>query len=378
MNNYYIGLTGAKKNIGDFLISQRSLALLNLLRPDREIIVQPHWESLENKLKLINDSKAIIIFGGPGFQKNMYPGVYKLTENLDKIQVPIIPLGLGWKGFPGDFTSYKQYSFSKSSRKLLDKIASTTPLIGCRDYTTKDLLNNLGISNAVMTGCPVWYDLDSIGKQIIPPSKIANIVFTPAQKSIYRDQCIKLMLTIKQFFPDSLLHCSFHRGIHSIDQFTPETDSANNSIIEKEALKIGYKIIDASSNLNNIAFYDACDLHIGYRVHGHLYFLSKRKPSFLLHEDGRGTALSYSLNLSGVDAFKRTFYGHATASWKSSILTRIFNRLFKSVTSDNDAITKLENCLRDETQNGFLRFSGVHNIIDSHFEIMKHFIKQLP
>lgn len=29
--------------------------------------------------------------------------------------------------------------------------------------------------------------------------------------------------------------------------------------------------------------YDHTDLHVGYRLHTHLYFVSKRKPSYLLN-----------------------------------------------------------------------------------------------
>ena len=98
----YICLTGAKKNIGDFFITDRAIKLLKYFKPDEEFKILPHWETLEDNLDLVNGSKGIIILGGPGYQPQMYPKIYKLTNPLEKIQVPIIPLGLGWKGFPGD------------------------------------------------------------------------------------------------------------------------------------------------------------------------------------------------------------------------------------------------------------------------------------
>ena len=92
---YFVTLTGAKKNIGDFLITDRCEKLLAKIKPEYELIKFLHWESLDDKLEIINGSCGIIIFGGPGYQQSMYPDVYKLTKNLDDIKVPIIPLGLG-------------------------------------------------------------------------------------------------------------------------------------------------------------------------------------------------------------------------------------------------------------------------------------------
>ena len=46
------------------------------------------------------------------------------------------------------------------------------------------------------------------------------------------------------------------------------------------------EVIDVSYDEKKIDMYLDFDLHIGYRVHAHIYFLSKSKPSILLHEDG--------------------------------------------------------------------------------------------
>ena len=86
----------------------------------------------------------------------------------------------------------------------------------------------------------------------------------------------------------------------------PVEDRRNNRGIQAAALREGYEVVDTSYDLERIRFYDECDLHVGYRVHSHLYFLSQRRPSFLLHEDGRGRGMSSALNVVGVDAFERT------------------------------------------------------------------------
>ena len=42
--------------------------------------------------------------------------------------------------------------------------------------------------------------------------------------------------------------------------------------------------------------YEECDLHVGFRVHGHVSALKRRKLSYLLEQDGRG--VDYGLSLS--------------------------------------------------------------------------------
>ncbi|MBN1523565.1 MAG: polysaccharide pyruvyl transferase family protein [Spirochaetales bacterium] len=376
--SYYIGLTGAKKNIGDFLITQRCIELLTKFKPDYDIKIFNHWETLENNLDIVNNSKAIIIFGGPGYQYNMYPNIYKLLHNLDNISVPIIPLGLGWKGVPGDYQTLSHYNFSYLSKKLLNKMSKEHRALSCRDYYTHSVLNRNGIQNVIMTGCPVWYDLKSIGTKITIPKKFNKIVFTPAQNKIFRNQSIAIIKLLKRIFPDAQLYCSFHRGINTTDNFTTRSDIKNNHIIMHTAEKIGYSIVDAAYNLKNIAFYDECELHVGYRVHGHLYFLSKRKPSFLIHEDGRGRGVSESLNLFGIDAFRRTCTSLFFEIPALSVISRQIDRFINKIKPNQYAVSQLEDTILQELENNFCRFHGLHNVIDSHFKIMKEFIKNLP
>jgi hypothetical protein len=373
----YVVLTGAKKNVGDFLITERCCQLLKKHRPEHELFLLPHWESLEENIDIVNESSAIIINGGPGFQPHFYPGIYKLMPDLEDIKVPIIPMGLGWKGFPGDYLTLKNYKFSQSSMKALNRISNEVDFISCRDYLTKEVLKRNGINNVLMTGCPVWYDLASIGKKIKKPEKIKKVVFTPAQDSIYRDQTIKILYLLVNMFPDSELYCSFHRGLKA-DEFTTKADENNVIAIKRKADELGYNVVDASYDLDRIKFYDDCDLHVGYRVHANLYFLSKRKPSFLLHEDGRGRGVSESLNLRGIDAFERTSIGYMTDMLNIPQIQGLSIKLLRGVKPSNYAVEILNDYILEELENGFARFSGVDRVIDVHYEAMTNFINNLP
>ncbi|EAO7496473.1 hypothetical protein AKL48_25425, partial [Salmonella enterica] len=92
----YTLLYGAKKNVGDFLILDRAIKLLKEHKPSEELHLVKRWLPIDEHLEVINKSKAIILCGGPAYQKDFYPGIYPLTKNLIDIKVPIVPFGLGW------------------------------------------------------------------------------------------------------------------------------------------------------------------------------------------------------------------------------------------------------------------------------------------
>ncbi|MBD3840054.1 MAG: polysaccharide pyruvyl transferase family protein, partial [Epsilonproteobacteria bacterium] len=123
MKNQFTILTGSKKNAGDFLIKYRAKQLFKKLKPDREIVDFNAWEEFdEEKLKVVNESKALILLGGPSLQKNMRPNIYKMRKNLDDIKVPIVSMGIGWKSISGNWSDTYNYSLTQDSMELLERI----------------------------------------------------------------------------------------------------------------------------------------------------------------------------------------------------------------------------------------------------------------
>lgn len=285
-------LTGAIKNVGDYLIGSRARKLLREF-VDEDIVELNRFKLLDEHLETINKARAVFLCGGPAYAKNLYPGIYPLVSNLDDIKVPVIPFGLGWSGKP--FGKPEQFSFTNSSVKFLDSVHKHVDATSCRDEITESILNRLGYDNVIMTGCPVWYDLDSIGKEL-STDPIKKIVFTtPAKPSLIR-QNHKLMKELRNQFPDAELICSFHRGIGP-DKYTSYKKGAFYTGMALNAKMLGYKVVDVAYGVDQIDFYKACDLHVGYRVHAHLDFLSRRKPTVLINEDGRGQGMAKTLGL---------------------------------------------------------------------------------
>jgi Polysaccharide pyruvyl transferase len=372
----YTVLSGAKKNAGDFLITERAEAVLRHLRPDRELVRLPGWEPLEPHLAQVNGSKAVIILGGPGLQRELYPRVYKLTKDLDQIRVPIILMGSGWKAFPGDETSQQQFEFSHSSIKALRKMSAGAKYLSCRDSTSARMLQRAGVQNALMTGCPVWYDIPSLGKPMRLPQEVRYLIFTPAQMSFYQRPSLDVARAVADVFPNARLVCSFHRGIAQRDQFMTEDERQNNVAIAGQVREMGYEVVDVSGSANADEEYERCDLHVGFRLHAHLCSLSKRVPSLLLHEDGRGIGASHTLNVRGFDAFERTLTG--TIPSRNRYLRSVLDRKLRGLRADAACGERVRDYLRHLVDTRFASYAGVGNVIDAHFPIMQRFAESLP
>ncbi|WP_144478127.1 polysaccharide pyruvyl transferase family protein [Cytobacillus oceanisediminis] len=371
----YIVLTGAKKNVGDFLIRDRSLKLLKHLKPTEEFKEFNSWEPLDEKLDIVNQSNGIIICGGPGYKQDMYPNVYPLTKNLDDIKVPIYILGAGWYGVTGDQEVMNNYKFTESAKALLNKAAQNNGL-SCRDYFTKRVVEMNGINPINMTGCPVLYNLEYLNTGVRKPSEIKTIVFTTPQDPLYANQSIRLMESLKKEFPDAKIYASFHRGTGR-EEGTGLLEGIHLEKMAQEAERLGLEVMDTSSDLSKIDFYSETDLHIGYRVHAHLYFLSERKPSFLINEDGRGTGFCNLLNLSGINAYKSNSIGNASVKFQNKWIKKGINKSIGNFKAKNDISDEVISYMKEEIHNGFNRFNGIDEVIDGYYKNMKQFIESI-
>lgn len=376
----YTLLTGAKENAGDFLIVDRAKKLLKKHRPEHDFLELKRWEPLDAYLNEANRTSAIILCGGPAYQKTFYPGIYPLVENLDRITVPIIPFGLGWKGFPGDNITLQNYTFTSSSMKLLQRIHEENRPTSCRDYLTKQILARNGFNHVTMTGDPVWYDLDFIGKHFVPPSHVNSIILSTPAYHIYYPQSIGLVKVLKNLFPEATIFCTFHHGWNASAYLSPEKALAFRHL--REAFEHnGFEAVNLAADLRKMEdLYHHADFHVGYRLHAHLYFLSHRKPSFLLEEDGRARGASETLGLRGIPAWSRRGYlmkyiNVPTIRYVHGLIRRI---LKSEITAEPSAVDEMISYITEEFENGFIRIREAQAVIDRYYEVMVKFLSTLP
>ena len=285
-----VTITGAYKNAGDHLIGLRARALLEKYL-DNEIINIDRKQPID--YQLLNRAKAVVLTGGPALQSGIYPGVYDL--DLEKINVPVVGFGLGWKASLGKKPA--EFEFSKSSSGFLEKLK--TSLFSVRDQQSFELLESLGFEKLSMTGCPAWYDLEKIQDDFSSPSSINSVVLsTPA---VPNKQLVSIAKLMNKKYPKAKKTLLFQAGFES-------THSTKSSEYTKQLKRISLRLklsgweskSSESSAGQMMEILSSADLHIGYRVHSHLYMLSQRKASVLIAEDARGESQNTTLGLQNL------------------------------------------------------------------------------
>lgn len=381
MKNQYTILTGSKNNAGDFLIKYRAKQLFRTLRPDREIIDLNGWEEFDDeKLKTVNESQALILLGGPALIKNMRSKIYKMTENLDDIKVPIISMGIGWHSVSGNWIDTYKYPLNENDIKLLERINNSGYLSSVRDYHTLNAIRFKGFDNFIMTGCPAYYNLDDINKEVKIPTinKVAFSLGVSFVESLSMEKLIKdNILKTKELFKDKDFEVIFHHSLDK-DKFLSthgSTTKHNNKHREfanwLELQNIQYTDISGSAE-NLINYYSNVDLHIGYRVHAHIFMNSITKFSILISEDGRAKGTKDVIGgivLDGYTSFKKSFL--------SKVLNKLFSR-FDRYSSNNYLTKELIDNINYEKNIDYIRIKNSRNQIDNNFNIMKNFLEQLP
>lgn len=293
-------LSGAYVNAGDFLIVDRTIKLLKEVFPEAIIKKYPRNKNLEKYLDEINNSDALIIAGGPAYMMNVYPDIIPLVNDLNKITTKIITIGPGWYGRNiSNAYLYDVYKFTDESKKLLSKVTKNNVYLSARDWYTVRILKSNGFKNAVMTGCPAWYDvknakLESFREGINFDFK--KICVSDPAKTPHLKQSLKVTKYLKEKFPKAEINYVFHR----IDKNKEE--KLRNELMQ-QLKEIGIKTHNISYGVEGFNVYDDCDLHLGYRVHAHIYNLSKRNISVLLEEDGRGAGANSALKLNNIIAY---------------------------------------------------------------------------
>ncbi len=190
-------------------------------------------------------------------------------------------------------------------------------------------------------------------------------------------QMQEAILCCKELFSKQEFTVVFH---HSLDENRfMATHGASQKHNEKhrafaswlQVQDIAYRDISGSAE-NLMSFYSEVDLHIGYRVHAHIFMNSINRLSILISEDGRAKAVKDVIGGIVLDGF-----------WlfKSTLLSKILNRLldrYDRYYTNSYLVEEIEKTLAYEKRTNYRRVKNAKYLIHSNFQIMQQFIKQLP
>lgn len=205
-------------------------------------------------------------------------------------------MGWGWKGRKPTHREMLQRPLNYEMKKF---VWGGAGIIGCRDWYTVSYLKRQGINNVVMTGCPAWYSKDviygNISHRDIRYNCFSKICISDPAFKLNADLLPVVVEKVRKRFPASdiylIVHSSENRWLEKIicDRWL------NNNGITKVCIK---------GSSDGFKYYDSCDLHIGFRVHAHIYCLSKMRPSVLFNEDARGNGVNDALGIKNINVWR--------------------------------------------------------------------------
>lgn len=332
---------GAKKNVGDYLIHARGRALLEHILPDVEIISIPRW----SREALPPGADMLVMCGGPGVSSRMVEDTFPVVGRAAEGSVPVAGIALGWAGEPR--RDPEGFQMSARSVAALRQINDEGRPLTVRDDVTQRVLKTLGI-DVVRSGCTAWYSVPHLGAPIGGFGTPQTVVFTTPASPKNTMEAIALMRLLKKRYPNARRVASFHRGVLP----DRETDPARSAALVAQATAaraLGFEVLDAAYDLSKIDFYGEADLHVGYRVHAHLAFVSQHRPSLLLTEDGRGLGQSVTLN------------GEDSVIWAA----------------DGDVVSRVDALLSSEERAGWPSLKQAVDVIEESYPVMRAAIEEL-
>ena len=365
-------LSGAVKNAGDFLITERCKKIIKNIIPNASIETYIRNNPLTyEQLDKINMSDCIIIGGGPCYKWDLYPDSIPLINDLKKIQPPIFMMGCGWYGNTVSAHEVWNYRFSASSMRLINRVSSDSKIFGCRDYYAVRVLQANGIKTGVMTGCPAWYDLEKIGCRLPDNSVIKSIaVSDPADVVHYGAQSLEICRYLKERFPKASFHYFFHRGT-VIDKYTDRRTVTEIDKMSEVLRSLGFEIHDISYSASGFEMYDSCDLHVGHRVHAHIYNLSERKISILIEEDSRGAGVNEPLGLWSIKAYKRKKEN------TSSFFVKAYNKVFDYTLANPYVLNDIAAYLDYMEATNFQIMNQAFSHMEMYYENMNEYVRNI-
>lgn len=286
-------------NVGDLFIVD-SLKRILVYDQEASIEINPREPISDADIDRINSMDCAIIAGTNLWYRSLIrPGRWTFSiEQLRQMRVPIIPWGIGTTRHAGE-----DNGFDLATREQLEWIHQSCRVGSVRDWRTAEALNEAGIRNITMTGCPTM--LRSL---------------SPTWKLNLKDSR-KIVVTVRKGQGTNvrrLIRLARRRGLEPI----VAAQQTNDLVFERfiPLLQRGVPTLFRFDLTEYERLVHESLGAIGWRLHGNMFHLAHGNPALLFANCSRSESFSNAFGLPVVPCED----GHVL---KASQITEMLDRL---------------------------------------------------
>jgi hypothetical protein len=336
------------RNIGDLLISKATEAALLATVPGcsiRQFYRGDAWDRIAPDITALDH----VVFACLAVREAaMFDRLYPYAEQIQASGIPYTILSAGTE-LAVERSSVSPWAGSDADRKRLLSLLQGAQGVATRGVLTQAFLRSLG-AECQFLGDIAFYgpEYDGVPFQIGRPIRRILISDPHYWPDFYR-ALMALHDGLKRRFPEATIQVVLH----------------GKSGLQKQLASTGIETIPLfQADVEALDLYGEADLHVGFRVHGHVSALKRRVYSYLLEQDGRGA--DYGAALQASVAVPCFLAGHG----RRAKLRRLANRLrLKMGRVEKGAdlpspVFRILAMIDADLAAGFQRFSGLDQQID--------------
>ncbi len=223
------------------------------------------------------------------------------TECFQKYKIPVIVLGAGAQADSYDKLWDLSAQMKETATEFIDSVYRTGGQFGLRGYFTEELFHTWGYKEAIVTGCPSFYQK---GKGVqIQKGQIARQDFIPSingeltlltnkwwkkqfqlfEKSIFIDQCLFYDIFYNRKYIDEN-----KLSIQKANELAARFTDLGLQLIQEDRIKLFYDV----PVWNRFFSEEDISFSIGQRIHGNIAAMLNRVPAVVCVHDSRTRELA--------------------------------------------------------------------------------------
>lgn len=336
----------ATKNIGDHLITNSLVEILkDIVDCNINLVWRgASWESVRDVVL----SADHVFFAGFAIRRSLAEKQHPFMRQLIKSEIPFSVISAG-TSFQLNVDKLGFDRYDESTIALLKEIDKKAHVFSSRGALTHRFLKYAGCQNVIHGGDVAFYQKDRPSRFFDGSKPVKSVVISdPHRPEAFSSSFVFLAREVRKLFP----HASLKVVIHS-------EGSEVVQICKAEGLDFDEIYKRPESGLD---IYQECDVHIGYRVHGHVSALKNGKISYLLEQDGRGA--DYALTLErkmSVASFPKLGSKHGMSMLLSKLTRKRKSRARPVSIAPAEQLISM---IRSDMDFDFRRFKGMEEQVE--------------